>query len=173
MAARVVVPRGDHEPPPLSHPVRSVPAMYHPFRHLRSLGETVTFSVEPTPGDKPAWWSPASSHILMRPGLSQAERRCYMAHELAHRDLNHSGECRWRDGQRQTRRQEIAADQLAARRLITREALVAALCWSDDREEVAEALWVTVHMLECRLEHMFGGERVVIATELRRRMTED
>lgn len=144
--------------------------MYHPFRELRDLGRAVTFSVEPTPGGRPAWWSPRVDHILMRPGLHQVERRCHLAHELAHRDLGHSGQCEWSDAARQTRRQEGEADQLAARRLVRLDQLVNALCWSDDHHEVADYLWVTPHILNVRVENMYGGERTRVAVELRRRM---
>jgi hypothetical protein len=156
----------------LSAGALNVPGMYHPFRHLRSLDRLVTFSIEPTPGNKPAWWSPASEHILMRPGLMQVERRCHLAHELAHRDLNHSGQCEYDDATRQTRRQERRADELAARRLIGLDAFINVLCWTDDHEEAADGLWVTPHMLSVRMEAMYGGERMRIASELRRRLAE-
>jgi hypothetical protein len=146
--------------------------MYHPWRHLLSLGQGVTYSIEPTPGDKPAWWSPRWDHILIRPGQTQVERRCHLAHELAHRDLGHSGECGGWLGRRTTKRQEREADSLAARRLIKLEALVDALCWSDERETVADYLWVTEHMLDVRIETMYGGERRVVREELEKRAPE-
>lgn len=138
---------------------------YHPFRHLRSAGRSIVFSIEPTPGNKPAWWCPASRTILMRPGLSQTERRCHLAHELSHRDLEHSG-C---SDPAEQRRQEREADELAARRLITLDALTNVLLWTDDPGEAADGLWVTRHILDVRLESMYGGERRTVAVELARR----
>lgn len=144
--------------------------MYHPHHHLLSLGQAVTLSIEPTPGNKPAWWCPKSDHITLRPGLSQVERRCHLAHELAHRDLEHTGQCDFPDGRRQGRRQERDADELAARRLIHLDALIGTLCWTDDPAQVADALWVTPHMLDVRVETMYGGERRKVQVEVARRL---
>lgn len=145
--------------------------MYHPWRHLRSLGQGVTYSKEPTPGNKPAWWSPRSDHILMRPDLSQVERRCHLAHELAHRDLKHSGEC-GANRSLTVQKQERAADELAAGRLIDLERFIDALCWSDDEDLIADYLWVTRHMLTVRVKTMLGGERRIVRAELERRAPE-
>lgn len=139
--------------------------MYNPWDHLLSLGQGVTLSVEPTPAGKAAWWSPALDHIILRPDLSRIERRVHLAHELAHRDLGHSAAC---DG-RGSRRQERAADGLAARRLISLCALLDALCWTDCTAQAAEALGVTEHLLDVRLEQMRGGERRWIAVRLKER----
>lgn len=143
--------------------------MYHPWRHLRSLfddgrGTTLTFA--PTAGGKPAWWSPRSDHIVMKPTLLQVERRCSLAHELAHRDLGHSGQCVWPDAARQERRAEQEADDLAARRLVSLWDFIEVLCWTDDRDEAAEALWVTRRMLDVRIEGLYGGEQEIVRTEL-------
>ncbi|MDB5716463.1 MAG: hypothetical protein JWO15_3860 [Sphingomonadales bacterium] len=146
----------------MSAAVLTVADMYNPFRALHLLGPSVTMSVEPTPGNKPAWWCPVSDHFMLRPDLNQVQRRCHMAHELAHRDLGHSGE---EDG-RLDRRQEREADELAARRLVTLDALVRALTWSDNGDEVADALWVTRHILDVRIETMYGGERRQVAVAL-------
>lgn len=147
----------------------TVSGVYHPWRHLRRLfsdGAGTTLSFEPTPGDKPAWYSPGSDHILMRPDLLQVERRCSLAHELAHKDLGHSGTCTYPDARRQGARAELAADRLAARRLIALPAFIDALCWSDDRAEVADILWVTERMLDVRIASMLGGEQETVRAAL-------
>lgn len=123
--------------------------------------------IEPTPGDKAAWYSPQWDVILMRPGLLQVERRCALAHELAHRALEHSGQCRYPDAERQDRRQERDADEWAARRLITVEQLADALVWSDDPAEVADCLWVTPHLLTVRLDTIYLAERLRVGERLR------
>lgn len=147
----------------------TVCGVYHPWRHLRRLfndGVGTTLSIEPTPGDRPAWYSPAADHILMRPDLLQVERRCSLAHELAHKDLGHSGTCTYPDSRRQGARTELAADRLAARRLIALPAFIDALCWSDDRSEVAEMLWVTERILNVRIDAMYGGEQETVRAAL-------
>jgi hypothetical protein len=152
--------------------VINVPRMYHPFRHLRDLGPTVTMSVGPTVGNKEAWWCPESDHFTLRPDLNQVQRRCGLAHELAHRDLGHEGQGDHPEGRRRTELQERAADELAARRLIRLSALVDVLVWTDDPDEAADGLWVTRRLLDVRLETMLGGERRWVAVELRRRRAE-
>ena len=149
----------------------NVADMYHPWRHLRSLGQGVTYSRGPTPGDKPAWWSPKSDHILMRPDLLQVERRCHLAHELAHRELKHSGECAAGDSMA-IRKQERAADTVAAARLIDLERFIDAVCWSDEPDVIADHLWVTRHMLDVRVETMLTVERKHVRAELIRRAPE-
>ncbi|MBZ5735034.1 hypothetical protein K8Z61_11040 [Nocardioides sp. TRM66260-LWL] len=140
--------------------------MYHPWRALRHLGEAVTMAIEPTVGNKPAWYSPAHEHVSIRPGLLQVERRCALAHELAHRDLEHTGQCRYPDATRQTARQEKAADHLAARRLILLPDLIDALCWSDEPAEVADCLWVTERFLQARIDNLYGGEVAIVRQAL-------
>lgn len=134
--------------------------MFHPWRSLRALGDDTFMAVQPTPGGKPAWWDPESDTFLIKPGMTQVERRCALTHELAHRTLGHSGLCTYPDAKRQNRRQERVADLWAAERLITLEALAVAMRWSKERDEVADELWVTRPLLDLRLETMLGGERM-------------
>lgn len=143
--------------------------MYHPWRHLLSLfddGRGTTLTFEPTPGDKPAWYSPADDHIIMRPEPRQVWRRWRLAHELAHKDLGHAGQCEYPDARRQSRRAEADADELAARRLIDLWQFIEVLCWTDDKDEAADALWVPREALEIRLVTMLGGEQEIVRTEL-------
>lgn len=136
--------------------------MYHPFRHLLSYfrdGDGMTMSIEPTPGGKAEWYSPAEDHMMLRPGQLQVERRCAVAHGLAHRDLGHSGVCEYPDSVRMSSRFEEAADDVAARRLIRLSDFINVICWTDDKDEAADALWVTRHYLEVRLDYMTQGEQ--------------
>lgn len=146
--------------------------MYHPWRHLLGYfrdGEGTTLSIEPTPGDKPEWYSPADDHLMIRPGQLQVERRCALAHGLAHKDLGHSGTCEYPDSRRQSARVEREADDLAARRLIRLGHFIEVLCWTDDRDEAADALWVTRHYLDVRLGGMYMGEQKKVREALVRR----
>ncbi|GEB17164.1 hypothetical protein GUY44_12170 [Pimelobacter simplex] len=143
--------------------------MYHPFRHLLSYfrdGDGMTMSIEPTPGGKAEWYSPAEDHMMLRPGQLQVERRCAVAHGLAHRDLGHSGVCEYPDAVRQASRAEMEADELAARRLIRLAHFIEVLCWTDDKDEAADALWVTRHYLDVRLERMYMGEQKIVREAL-------
>lgn len=143
--------------------------MYHPYRHLLRYfrdGAGTTLSVEPTPGNKPEWYSPGSDHMMLRPGQLQVERRCAVAHGLAHKDLGHTGICEYPDSRRQAGRAEREADELAARRLIRLPAFIDVLCWTDDKDEAADALWVTRHYLDVRLERMYMGEQKLVREAL-------
>lgn len=96
----------------------------------------------------------------MRPGLLQVERRCALAHELGHRTLGHAGCEPWHpDAGRQRARMERNADAWAARKLIALEALCDAGRWTYDRDEAADELWVTRHMLDVRLARLHPVER--------------
>lgn len=142
---------------------------YSPWRELRAL-ESVIFDQVDLPSGN-AWWVPGEQVILMRPRLLQVERRCALAHELGHRDLGHSGQCRYGDADRQSARAEESADQWAARRLITVDALGSVLVWTDDRDEAAEELWVTRRLLDVRLAHIHPAERAYVRAQLLKQET--
>jgi Zn-dependent peptidase ImmA (M78 family) len=140
--------------------------MYHPWRQLRSLPSVdVIWSRDDVLLDgAQAWWYADRDMIVMDSRLKQVDRRCALAHELAHRERG-DRPCGldWFDA-----RQEAAADLMAARWLISRDALLAALRWSDDRHEIADELWVTVDLLRVRLDGLHPSERHY----LRRRLAE-
>src|SRR5690349_9632705 len=123
--------------------------MFHPWRALRSRPEIELFW-RPLTGNRMAA-TDGVEVIVMRPGMSQAQRRSTIAHELAHIELGHVNGC--------TSREESQAAQLAARRLIPVEQLADALLWSHDLEVVAEALWVDVGTLRTRAAHLHPSER--------------
>lgn len=132
--------------------------MWHPWRELRHSPALLLELTHDIPsGD--AWWSPAHEVILMRPGLLQVERRCALAHELGHRELRHTGQCGYPDARRQSVRAEHHADRWAARRLIELDRLVDVGRWTSCRDEAADELWVTRHLLEVRLAHLHPAER--------------
>lgn len=122
---------------------------YHPWRALRAFAQ-VELTWAPLPVGILAL-TDGASRIWMDPRQRQAKRRSTLAHELAHIDLGHTSGC--------TAREDAAADQLAARRLITLDALADALAWSRSPEEAAEELWVDVATLRTRLEHLHPSER--------------
>ena len=102
-----------------------------------------------------AFWSPADRVIVVDESITRAERRCALAHEIAHMDM----------GDRPTdlcffaSRQETAADKLAARRLVDPHDLAAALRWTQDPREIAAELAVTLNVLALRWRWMHPAER--------------
>src|SRR5690606_41718859 len=86
----------------------------------------------------------------MDPRQSQAQRRCTIAHELAHIELGHTGGC--------TGAEEAQARRLAARWLIDMDRLLDARAWSEELEEVAEERWVDLDTLYARLDALTAQE---------------
>lgn len=105
-----------------------------------------------------AAWVPQERMILIDASLSKAERRCALAHELAHIDAKDSatGLC-WFAG-----RQETFADKLAARRLIDIDDLAQVARWTSVTSEAAEALDVTLDVLVLRCRTLWPAERGIL-----------
>lgn len=95
----------------------------------------------------------------MAHGLTQAERRCTIAHETEHIMRGVVPDWCWP-------REERAVDRAASRKLITIAALADALAWTQDPAEAAEELWVDVAMLLARLANLTEAE----GRELSRRL---
>jgi hypothetical protein len=93
--------------------------------------------------------------ILISSGSSWPEKRCSLAHAVAHLDLGHH----LTPSSMFDRRNEEAANQLAARRLVTLEALAEVLSWTRWRSEIAEELQVDRATLDVRDRHMHMSER--------------
>jgi Zn-dependent peptidase ImmA (M78 family) len=101
--------------------------------------------------------------ILLRRGLLQVQRRCTLAHELAHHHLEHNG-CADR---RSLRRQELEAEIVASRWLIPLDAYIRARLWSRHEEEQAEELWVDVPILRARADSLTRAERTLVQDRVR------
>lgn len=137
---------------------------YSPWRHLRSLCHIdLHFTDDDALLDGAhAWYYHRLRAIVMDKRLTQVERRSVLAHELGH-VIRGDVPC---GDEVLDARQESVVDQWAARKLITIEALVDALRWSDDPHEVADCLWVTVDLLEIRLAHLHPSERAWVKREI-------
>lgn len=122
--------------------------MIHPWRDLRSRPHITVIWTDL--GDR-LGATDGHSTVWLDDQQLQVERRCTLAHELAHIDLGHTSGCSDRD--------EIQASRLAARRLIRLDQLADALVWSQHLDVVAEALWVDVPTLRARLDHLHPAER--------------
>lgn len=122
--------------------------MFHPWRALRALTH---INVRWVPMDDRLGDTDGISDIRMHPNQLQVQRRCTITHELAHVTLGHIGGC--------DAGEEAAANEWAARRLITMDALKDALLWADDLGEVADELWVDLDTLKNRLDCLTDEER--------------
>lgn len=139
---------------------------YSPWRHLRSLPHIdLRFTDDDQLLDGAhAWYYHRLRAIVMDSRLTQVERRSAIAHELGHvirGDLPCGSDIL-------DARQEDVVEQWAARKLIELPALADALKWSDDPEEVADALWVTRDLLLARMGHLHPSERAYLRRVLDR-----
>lgn len=130
--------------------------MHNPWGILRRLADW-TFEIAPLPAG--VWGLTDWRHrtITIRPGLTQAERRCALSHETQH--------VRRGPGPG-SQREEDACDQGAARELIDLHDLGEALAWAHNLDEAADELWVDRRMLDVRLAHLHPSERA----QLKRRL---
>jgi Zn-dependent peptidase ImmA (M78 family) len=137
---------------------------YSPWRHLRSLPHIdLRFTDDDQLLDGAhAWYYHRLRAIVMDSRLTQVERRSAIAHELGH-VLRGDLPC---GSDLLDARQESVVEQWAARKLIELPALADALKWSDDPDEVAEALWVTKDLLLTRIEHLHPSERAYLRRSL-------
>ena len=92
--------------------------------------------------------------VTLALGMSQAERRCTIAHETAHIE-------RGPVAPQQVRREELEIDRTVARLLIpSMRQLVDAMSWAAGHlEAAADALWVDDYLLAVRLSSLTARER--------------
>jgi len=142
--------------------VRSM-SRFHPWRHARDhhAGTRITHERDlHVAGDTDG------QHIRLHAGMTQAQRRCVLTHEIVHieRGTAHGDE-RW------VAREERIVDEIAARRLILIEDLIDALVWTrgNPDRECAWELWTDLHTLTVRVQNLSADERRHIDTELARR----
>jgi Zn-dependent peptidase ImmA (M78 family) len=134
----------------------------HPWRALRMLGHVRLHWRD----DMPEGMRGATNgeRIWLSSALSQVERRCTLAHELAHIDAGHTS-CQPEDVERRVRNR-------AARYLLPDPHVIAeALVWArGDVHEAAEVLWVTPRVLRDRLDarHLHPAERAIIVERVSR-----
>lgn len=95
--------------------------------------------------------------IVLDRRLTQAERRCTLAHELQHVEHGPAP-----DDPVLIARDELRVDRATARRMIPIHALGDALSWSTRDVEVADELWVDVPTLQARLRSLHPSERAYL-----------
>lgn len=93
--------------------------------------------------------------ILIEHERTVAQRRSDLAHAIAHLDLEHRGDTF-------NRHHEEAANRYAANLLIDVRALADAISWSQDGNEVADALRVDIETLRLRMKHLHPSERAYL-----------
>lgn len=122
----------------------------HPWRVLRDDWPHVDLHYATLPDGT---WGLSDGHtIWLDEGLSQAERRCTLMHELVHLERGEHS-C-------QDEATEEAVHALVARRLIPWALLASAVVWAEDILELADELWVDVETVEARLAHLHPSERI-------------
>jgi hypothetical protein len=114
---------------------------------------------------------PHEDAIVLDDRLTRTERRCVLAHELAHPDLGHMHQAAGSGPGtgRIARRDEEEADQLAARRLIALGDMADAAVSASCRYELAESLDVTAELLAVRIQHLHPAERGAVTRRLANR----
>lgn len=99
--------------------------------------------------------------ITLTVGMTQAERRCVLDHELVH--VERGPAPAWFQA-----REERLVDEISARRMIPFDSLVQAMLWSLDDHQIADELWVDVETVRNRLSALDDEE----TCELNRRLDE-
>lgn len=128
-------------------------SFYNPWDHLRTTFPRVR--VEFTRLEGRCGETNGRELIRLDRRLLQVERRCTLAHELVHLEAGEGRAC--------TVAREREVDRVAAARLVSFDALVAASRWARDPVELAEELWVTPSMLEARCETLTAAELFAVA----------
>lgn len=132
---------------------------YHPWRALRDHDEVVVSWRD----DMPATMRGATNGkdiIWMDRHRLQVERRCTIAHELEHIELG--------DDERQSPKAERLVRRRTALKLIDTAELIDALKWARSLPELADELWVTVDVLQDRLNALSTVERAMILTAIQK-----
>lgn len=130
--------------------------MFNPWAVLRRLVDWELHWEELPTG---TWGDTDHDHkrVTLTVGMDQAERRSTLTHELFHVvGGEHTVGRQW----------ESSIDRAAARLLIPIDALVDAMFWAADDEQLAEHLWVDLRTVQCRLSNLTDEE----TAELNRRL---
>ena len=122
---------------------------WNPWHQLRDKWSTITYRpISSLPGGVLGCTDGRNIYIV--DGLTTAERRCVLTHELIHLERGEYAH--------QSKRIECAIEQEAARRLIPHENLLEA-DWTQPLASIAESLWVDETTLRARL-HTLHPEQI-------------
>lgn len=137
---------------------RNIPAMplVHPWRTLRSLPEITLLWHD---GGAKGYYDFTRQTISIRRGMTSAERRSTLQHELHH---HYNG----RFLRALLAKEEAACELAAARDLIDIRKLGEAMAWASDIETVADELWVDIDLVRVRCERLHPAERAYLRQRL-------
>lgn len=133
---------------------------FHPWRSLRTLQDLDLGWQESD--DELGHFDFARNRVTITSGMSQAERRSTITHELIHYERGPVA-----PGCEEA--EERTVDDLASRRLISLEALVDGMVWCYGEQELADHLWVDLPTLVTRLRNLSAAESRFLNDELDRR----
>lgn len=126
--------------------------MHHPWRAFQALTD-IKLRWAPLPAGMFGYTDHDAGEVVLAEGLTQAERRCTIAHETQHI-------LRGRVPAHLRQREEAAVDREAARLLLPDIRVIGeAMAWASSIEEAAEDLWVDPAMLRRRLANLHPAER--------------
>lgn len=126
--------------------------MHHPWRAFRDLSH-IRLRWAVLPSGLFGYTDFESNEVVLAEGLTQAERRCTIAHETQH-ILRGPVPAHLRA------REERTVDRTAARLLLPDIKVVAdAMAWAQSVDEAADDLWVDPSMLRVRLASLHPSER--------------
>lgn len=132
---------------------------WNPWQHLADYWPHITVVHRELPGNM--WGLLIGNRIYLCRRLDQAARRSTLSHELVHLERGPVPA-----DPRGQAREERAVSRIAARRLITVDALIDGMRWTRDRAELADYLWVDVPTLQARLDSLDPLEVSQIEHEL-------
>ena len=137
--------------------------LHHPWRRFSELTEWTLRWAELPPGVMGTTCH-VTRTVTLALGMSQAERRCTIAHETEHIE-------RGPVPTHEVRGEELLIDRKVARLLIpSLPDLVDALAWAGGHlETAADALWVDDYLLQVRLGGLTAPERAYADRRLRLR----
>lgn len=131
---------------------------HHPWRDLRDRPHIIVQWANLPPGLSGVT---DGTRIYLHHDLLQVERRCTLAHELAHIDAGDQY-CQAPAIERQIR-------QKNARDLITMNRVIRAVQWTHHLDEAADELWVTPRVLSDYLHSLTDDECAQIQDAIRRK----
>lgn len=133
--------------------------MHHPWRAFRELVDW-TLHWAHLPEGLLGITDYRARTVTLDSRLTQAERRCTIAHETEHIHRGPVPGWLWP-------REEIAVDRNVARKLLPDIKLVGeALAWANSNTEAADELWVDEATLKARLDHLHPAERAYLMRRL-------
>lgn len=135
----------------------SVSCMVHPWRLLRASEHVLLEWHDDGPMGRT---NHATDTISLRRGMTWAQRRCTVLHELLHLER---GPVPIADAARE---EEAVRRETARRMLPDIKPVAEAIAWASCMEECADDLGVDVAVLRYRLAHLHPAERGYLRTRL-------